>query len=63
MNGLLVRSVDGNAKINPLVRIAATAAEDMVRFAGEFGLTPVARARIAAGVGPQRPGKFDRLIR
>lgn len=33
----------------------------MMRFAGEFGLTPVARSRLAAGVGGQLPGggKFD----
>jgi phage terminase small subunit len=30
---------------NPLVRIAAASADAMIRFAGEFGLTPVARAR------------------
>ncbi len=38
------------------------AAEDMVRYAGEFGATPVARARIGAGVGAQPSGKFDGLI-
>ena len=35
----------------------------MLRFAGEFGLTPVARSRIAAGVyAPPNPGKFDGLL-
>lgn len=49
--------------INPLVRIASRAANDMVRFATEFGLTPVARARIAAGVGGlPGPNKFDGLL-
>jgi P27 family predicted phage terminase small subunit len=43
MHGLLIKTVDGNARRNPLVKIAADAAEDMLRFAGEFGLTPVAR--------------------
>jgi hypothetical protein len=33
----------------PLLKIAADAAEDMLRFAGEFGLTPVARTRLASG--------------
>jgi P27 family predicted phage terminase small subunit len=63
MSGLLVRSPDGNARINPLVRIAAKAAEDMVRFASEFGMTPAARSRIAAGVcGLPDAGKFSGLL-
>jgi phage terminase small subunit len=48
-----------------MVRIAANAAADMVRFAGECGLSPAARARISAGVGYEPPpggGKFDGLI-
>jgi P27 family predicted phage terminase small subunit len=49
MHGLLVKTTDGNARRNPLLKIAADAAEDMLRFAGEFGLTPVARTRLASG--------------
>ena len=30
----------------------------MVRYAGEFGMSPAARSRIAAGP-PVGPGKFD----
>ena len=41
MHGLVVRFTDGNAGRNPLVKIAADAAEDMLRLR-EFGLTPVA---------------------
>jgi P27 family predicted phage terminase small subunit len=47
--GLLVTTSEGNVRSNPLVKIATDAAEDMPRFAGEFGLTPVARTRLAAG--------------
>jgi phage terminase small subunit len=48
---------------NPLVAIAANAANDMLRFAGEFGLTPLARSRIAAGGGYEPPpSKFDGLL-
>jgi P27 family predicted phage terminase small subunit len=61
-SGLLVKRADGNAGQNPLVRIAANAAADMVRFAGEFGLSPAARARISAGVGYEPPSKFDGLL-
>jgi P27 family predicted phage terminase small subunit len=64
MHGLLVKTVDGNARRNPLVKIASDAAEDMLRFAGEFGLTPIARARLgAAGYAPpSQPSKFDGLL-
>jgi len=64
MHGLLIKTVDGNAKRNPLVKIAADAAEDMLRFAGEFGLTPVARSRLgAAGFAPPSPpSKFSGLL-
>jgi hypothetical protein len=34
----------------------------MVRYAGEFGLTPTARGRLAAGVYAQPPGRFDGLL-
>jgi P27 family predicted phage terminase small subunit len=62
--GLLVKRADGNAGQNPMVRIAANAAADMVRYAGEFGMSPAARARISAGVGYEPPpgGKFDGLL-
>jgi P27 family predicted phage terminase small subunit len=44
---LLVQTADGNAKRNPLVKIAAAA--DMLAFALQFGMTPSARVRLAAG--------------
>jgi len=35
----------------------------MVRYAGEFGFSPAARARIAAGPGSTQPAsKFDGLF-
>jgi P27 family predicted phage terminase small subunit len=62
--GLIVKAADGNTRRNPLVKIASDAAADMLRYAGEFGLTPVARSRIAVGVYGQPPGggKFDGLL-
>ncbi|HMF27358.1 MAG TPA: phage terminase small subunit P27 family, partial [Candidatus Cybelea sp.] len=48
--GLLVKGGDAQPVQNPLIRIADRAAQQMVRYAAEFGLTPSARARIAAGV-------------
>jgi P27 family predicted phage terminase small subunit len=62
--GLLVKRVsDGNPQRNPLVAIAASAASDMVRYASEFGLTPLARGRIASGGSYEPPpSKFDGLL-
>jgi len=63
MRGLLIKTQDGNARRNPLVKVAADAAADMVRYAGEFGLTAVARSRLAAGIyGQPTPSKFDGLL-
>ncbi len=63
-HALLIRSTDGNPRRNPLVKIAADAADDMVQYASMFGMTPVARSRIAAGVGGQPPvgSKFRGLL-
>jgi P27 family predicted phage terminase small subunit len=62
--GLMVKGSLGNPVQNPLCKIAANAARDMVRYAAEFGLTPAARARIAAGVdgGGEAPSKFAGLL-
>jgi hypothetical protein len=47
-----------------MVSIACKHAADMVRYAGEFGLTALARTRISTGPNaPQPPGKFDGLLR
>jgi len=48
LKGLMMRYRNGGDLMrNPLVSIAHHAAADMVRYAGEFGLSPAARARIA----------------
>jgi P27 family predicted phage terminase small subunit len=62
-SGLLIKTSSGDAAQNPLVGIARRAAGDMVRYAGEFGLAPAARARISAGIGYEPPpSKFDGLL-
>jgi P27 family predicted phage terminase small subunit len=63
MAGLLVKGMDGNPRRNPLVKIVSDAASDMLMVAGLFGMTPVARSRLAAGgwEPPQGPSKFDGL--
>jgi P27 family predicted phage terminase small subunit len=61
MHGQLAKR-DGGAVANPLIAIARRAAGDMVRYASEFGFTPAARARIAAGVDNQEPRRFEGLL-
>jgi P27 family predicted phage terminase small subunit len=63
MRGLVIKSSDGDVRRNPLVKISSDASNDMLKFASEFGLSPVARSRLAAGVhGQPSFGKFDGLI-
>src|SRR5436190_22712494 len=61
-SGLMIRTTGGNAIQNPLVGTANKAMRDFIRYAAEFGLTPSARARIAAGPTPQRASKFGDLL-
>ena len=64
MSAQIVKSKYGDAIANPLISVTRKHAGDVVRFAAEFGLTPVARTRLAAGgSGPPMPGKFDGLFR
>ena len=56
---LLVKTQGGFGQ-NPLVRVAATAARDMMSFAAQFGLTPTARRHLAAK-GDKPTAKFDGL--
>ncbi len=57
-NSLLVRSAKNNLIQNPLLGIANAAAASMVKFASEFALTPVARARLTVPNlgGSKHPG-------
>jgi P27 family predicted phage terminase small subunit len=62
--GLLIKSADGTPRANPLVAIASRAAAAMLLVASEFGMTPIARSRLAAGINSQPPvgGKFAGLL-
>jgi P27 family predicted phage terminase small subunit len=65
MRGMVCESDNRRLFRHPLIGIAREAAQDMLRFASEFGLTPCARARISSGpYGEARkaPDKFDGLI-
>jgi P27 family predicted phage terminase small subunit len=59
---LLSPGSERNMVPNPLLRISAQAARDLIKFGSEFGLTPSARARVAAGMPPAPPSKFGDLI-
>jgi P27 family predicted phage terminase small subunit len=64
MHGLLIRSADGTPRRNPLVKVAADAGADMLRFANDLGIGPAARARLAASgwEPPRAPSKFGELL-
>jgi len=49
MNGMIIKTKFGDAAMNPLVSIARKHAGDVIRYSAEFGLTPVARTRLAVG--------------
>ena len=57
-----IRGSSGNPMQNPLVKIGRNAAADMVRFAGEFGMTAVARSHLSAAGRLSGPSKFDGLL-
>jgi P27 family predicted phage terminase small subunit len=63
-HGLLIKTKAGDAAVNPLIWIANSAARDMVRYAGEFGMSPAARSRINGGIdiSPRPPSKFGDLL-
>jgi P27 family predicted phage terminase small subunit len=64
MNGMIIKTKYGDAAMNPLVSIARKHASDVIRYAAEFGLTPIARTRLASGgFGPSPPSKFDGLLK
>ena len=60
---LTVTTSAGSLMQNPMLRIALSAAADMLKYAAEFGLSPAARSRVANSVGARlAPGKFDGLL-
>jgi P27 family predicted phage terminase small subunit len=61
-HGLIVKSKHGYPIENPLVYTSRRAMQEMLRFVSEFGFTPAARARIAAGIAAPEPSKFGDLL-
>jgi hypothetical protein len=54
MNGMIIKTKYVDAATNPLMSNARKHAGDVIRYASEFGLTPVARTRLARQVVMRR---------
>jgi P27 family predicted phage terminase small subunit len=52
----------GVTKTNPLVPLAQSSANDMLRFAAELGMTPAARARLEVAPGDDSEAKLKALL-
>ena len=46
--GMLLKTGNGSVMVNPVLKVAERAMNDMVKIAAEFGMTPSARSRIEA---------------
>jgi P27 family predicted phage terminase small subunit len=63
LDSLTMTTQKGDLRRHVLIKVVRDAAADMVTYAGEFGLTPVARTRIANGIHQQPlPSKFAGLL-
>ena len=60
LNGLLVKTKDGNIIQRPLVGIANKAKADTVRFAAEFGMTPSSRTTVEITAATRKENPFAR---
>ncbi len=57
--GLLVETSNGNLIQHPLVGIQRRAADDMVKFGAEFGLSPSSRSRLKIQAPTGEPNPWD----
>jgi P27 family predicted phage terminase small subunit len=60
--GFTVKGTLGCPMVNPMLKIARASAQDMLRYAAEFGFSPAARTRIQAGISPEVKSKFGDLL-
>lgn len=61
-HGTIIRTPSGYLQQVPQVSIAQTNLKIMLKFCEQFGLTPSARSRIAAGENPEREADPMELI-
>jgi P27 family predicted phage terminase small subunit len=62
MEGLLIKTTNGNVIHNPLVSIANKAMRDTVLFAAEFGMTPSGRSRVKANFHDEQGDAADKFF-
>ena len=60
--GLVEETKQGTMIKNALVTVARQSAEDMVKFGADFGLSAIARTRLAVDTGAKTKSKFEGLI-
>jgi phage terminase small subunit len=58
-----IKTAEGHPGVNPLVRIASQAMDDMRRIGAEFRLSPNARLRLSGITPPPPPSKFGDLLK
>ena len=58
----VLRTPNGSWQRNPLISIIEKASSDMVKYAGEFGMTPSARARMGIRAQGAKKSKFEGLV-
>lgn len=60
LNGLILKTKDGNFIQQPLLGIANKAKADMVKYAAEFGMTPSSRVRVETSGTKRKENPFAR---
>jgi P27 family predicted phage terminase small subunit len=61
-DAMLVKTRAGGVTPNPLIWVARNAANDMVRYAAEFGFTPSSRSRIQSAPPAGSPNGMSRFF-
>lgn len=60
LNGLILKTKDGNFIHQPLLSIANRARADMVKYAVEFGMSPSSRVKVEATGAKKKENPFER---
>lgn len=63
LNGLILKTKDGNYIHQPLLSIANKARADMVKYAAEFGMSPSSRVKVETTGATKKESPFAKLKR
>ena len=63
LNGLILKTKDGNFIQQPLLGIANKARADMVKYASEFGMSPSSRVKVETTGATKKESPFAKLKR